>query len=340
MYVIWLADSTSPHVERWQEPLQALGIEIKVYSLVRRRPRILYFYDLISIVVKMRKEPSTIIHAHFASSYGVLSSFLPSRFRRVVSVWGSDILVTPKINCLYRSLVKRALVVADVRIANSEYLAKEASKVADLPYETIPFGLNLDEFPFVSHSYMPTNDEPFVIGIVKRLHKVAGVDLLLKAFASAVGRVESINLRLLIVGTGPEEENLKSLARELGIADSVSWKGWCGPSEVSEMFGQMHLAVFPSRVEGLGVSVIEAMASGAPVLVAEQGGLVELVGDNEQRGSLFELNSLVFSDTLIRCVLDYEPLLIKARLARDYVEQRFDIRKNAVQLADLYKDLN
>jgi len=337
--VIWLADVGSPHVVRWSEALYEQGISIKFYSLHKRRPRFFYLYDLIHILAELRKEPNTIVHAHFVSSYGVIASFLPLRFPKIISVWGSDVLVTAKMNWLYILLVRRALNKANIRIANSEYLASEASKIADLTYETISFGLPLENFPFRLHDFALKDKKPFVLGVAKRLHNVAGIDLLLEAFAKLKLELADIELKLMIAGSGPEEFRLKSLSRKLGIENSVRWMGWCGSEEISELYRGAHLAVFPSRTEGLGVAVIEAMACGVPVLGATEGGLVELIGEEQTRGLLFETDQETLISQIKYSIFNYEALVVKAKSAREHVEREYDIRSNASELIDIYKKL-
>jgi len=332
MQVIWLADSRSPHVERWRNELETLGIEIKIVSLLKKRPRVLYLRDLIRVWFQIRREPATVIHAHFLSSYGVIASFLPSRFPKIVSIWGSDILLTPHKNLLYRWLTKRALAKADVRVTNSDYLEQAAMNLLKADYESIPFGLRLDKFSYVLPEFNLTGKQTFVIGVTKRLHKVAGIDKLLIEFASAVERLANINIELIVVGDGPETANLKNLCKELKITEKVKWTGWLSSKEVSAQYKKMHLAAFPSRVEGLGVAAIEAMASGVPVLGAKQGGLVELLGVDQQRGSLFNSNEGSLSSHIVDVVINYDAALLKAEVAREFVEAKFDLTKNVTQL--------
>ena len=336
MKIIWLADSESPHIQRWLAALENHSVEVTLYTFTKRRPRFLYFLDFLSIFFKLRKEQNAIVHAHFVSSYGVIASILPSRFRRIVSIWGSDVLVTPELNWAYRCLVRHALVKAEVRVTNSQYLAQKASEIADLPYLNIPFGLDLTKFTYSQRDYSPADQQPFVIGVVKRLHLVAGIDILLSAFACLVKRLYSSNLELVIVGAGPEEANLRELSVDLGIQDLITWEGWCGPEKVAEIYKRLNLVVFPSRVEGLGVSALEAMASGVPVLAARQGGLIELIGEDEQRGLFIELDPEKLAEQLLTSITNYRYLKDKAGNARSYIEQNYDISVNVVQLVDLY----
>ena len=92
-----------------------------------------------------------------------------------------------------------------------------------------------------------------------------------------------LETRLTIVGDGPEREKLKALTDTLELADSVHLVPY-SDERVESGHRAAGLFVQPSRTEGLGSAVLDAMACGLPVLASPVGGLVELVG--EGRGSL------------------------------------------------------
>ena len=341
MDVIWLADEGSPHTQRWLAAVQKQGVNVSVFSIRKRRPRILYLIDWVVIYLRLRQRKACIVHAHFVSSYGVISSFLSSRFLKIVSIWGSDILLTPHKNRIYFAVIKRALEKADIRIANSAYLAEAAKNVADQPYLTIPFGLDIEQFPFHLKKYVRLDKKPFSITIVKRLHHVAGVDLLIKAFSEviALASMQDLDLRLNIVGAGEEEAALRTLSDKLGLASSIVWHGWLSSSQVMKVYESTHLAVYPSRVEGLGVSVLESMACGTPVLATRQGGIVELIGENEERGCLVHQGKSALVESIAQSILNYDELVEKTKLARLFIEQKYDISKNAAELVEVYTRL-
>ena len=287
----------------------------------------------------LRKEHNAIIHAHFVSSYGVALSVLPERFDKVVSIWGSDILLTPKINKFYYLLVKHALKKSHYQIANSDYLATRAREIVDLPYTTIPFGIDLNKFTFAKKNFNEKNKTTFQIFVAKRLHSVAGIDILLIALAKVFKSLSDINIKLTIAGSGPEELKLKRLSQRLGISEYIEWLGWCSPIEIQTILEKTHITIFPSRVEGLGVSIIEAMASGVPVLASRAGGLLELIGSDQQRGTFFELSSNALAIEIERAIINYDLISSKAIVARDYIESNYDIDKNADQLLALYKQI-
>lgn len=103
---------------------------------------------------------------------------------------------------------------------------------------------------------------------------------LLEAFAAYVREVEHNPWHLVIVGDGPSRTELESVARGLGIADKVMFKGPVGYPELPGIYGLAKAFVHASTTEQWGLVVNEAMAAGLPVLVSERCGCVsELVKD-------------------------------------------------------------
>jgi glycosyltransferase involved in cell wall biosynthesis len=98
-----------------------------------------------------------------------------------------------------------------------------------------------------------------------------GVDTFLQALAQTPEAV-----RALIVGSGPSETDLRSLAIKLGIADRVEWRGYVDHLAMPETYAEMDLLVVPSRttdqaLEQFGRVVIEALACGVPVCSSDSG---------------------------------------------------------------------
>ncbi len=106
-------------------------------------------------------------------------------------------------------------------------------------------------------------DAPYIVA-VGRLDRQKGFDVLLRAFAASAYRSTH---ELMILGTGREEAALRSLATELGIADRLRLPGW--HDNPWSVMRRAQLFVLPSRWEGFGNVVIEAMASRVPVIVSD-----------------------------------------------------------------------
>jgi sugar transferase (PEP-CTERM/EpsH1 system associated) len=126
-----------------------------------------------------------------------------------------------------------------------------------------------------------------VVGTVGRLQPVKDQQALLRAFAELVGEggPGAASARLLMVGNGPLREALEKQAQALGIAHLTTFAG--DRTDVAQLLQCMHVFVLPSLAEGISNTVLEAMATGLPVLATRVGGNVELVQDNGN-GALFE----------------------------------------------------
>ena len=150
----------------------------------------------------------------------------------------------------------------------------------------------------------PGPDAPVRFVFLGRLVPYKSPDLALHAFARArAGR----DMRLEILGDGPMRAELEDLAAQLGVADSVDFRGWLTKAEVSERLRASDVFVFPSLREPGGIVVLEAMATGIPCIVADWGGPGEYV--TEGTGVRIDVSSPGrFLDELTEAML---------RLARD-----------------------
>jgi glycosyltransferase involved in cell wall biosynthesis len=115
----------------------------------------------------------------------------------------------------------------------------------------------------------------FWFGSVGRLVAVKGHDVLLRAFAPLAGELPQAGLAL--IGAGPEEDSLRRLTHELDIAEQVAFCGW--RSDAPALLAAFDACVFPSRQEGFGLAIAEAMAAGRPVIATAVGGVPAVVGD-------------------------------------------------------------
>jgi glycosyltransferase involved in cell wall biosynthesis len=85
------------------------------------------------------------------------------------------------------------------------------------------------------------------------------------------------DLRLTLIGDGPERPALEARAESIGLKDRITFKGYQNQSEVAKALSRTDLLVLPSFAEGVPVVLMEAMASGKPVVATQVGGVSELV---------------------------------------------------------------
>lgn len=216
------------------------------------------------------------VNAHYATSYGVAMA-LSGVKGYALSVWGSDIYDFPRRSALHRSLLQFALKKAGTLFSTSRAMAEEAGKYTSRRFEITPFGVDMELF---NSDKRTRNDSLFVIGIVKALMPIYGIDYLLRAAKILADNHPEMNLQVRIAGDGPQEAELKALTVELGLEDIVEFRGRITQEECASFWADADAAVIPSvRYESFGVGAVEAQACGTPVIVSDVSGLVETAGE-------------------------------------------------------------
>ncbi len=167
----------------------------------------------------------------------------------------------------------------------------------------------------------PKPEEKLVL-FVGRLVYEKGFQLALDALPGVVERVE--NVRFLVAGSGTHEDELKAQAERLGLSAHGSFLGWIGDDVLHSLYRIADLCVVPSIYEPFGLVALEAMASGCPCIVADTGGLREVVPVGERVGLRFNGGDAEHLGVMIERLLVDEPL--RERLVTEASEHvlRFD----------------
>lgn len=183
-------------------------------------------------------------------------------------------------------------------------------------------------------------DGATVLGFVGSFYAYEGLDLLLDAFPRLIAlRPE---LRVLLIGGGPQEANLRAQAARLGVADKVIFTGRVPHSEVSRYYDQIDLLVYPRHSMRLTELVtplkpLEAMAQGRIFAASDVGGHKELIGDGET-GRLFAAGSVEALVTTVTDMLDHRDNWPRMRAAgRQFVEQVRNWKTSVAGYLDPYE---
>lgn len=259
--------------------------------------------------------------------------FIPALLRR--GRYAGRIVFVDHNGTLPRTPLNRALAwagrasrtwAADVDVAVSDFvLARMETGRHAKRLVRIYNGLDLDRF-HPAPERPAAAGEVLRVGVGARLVPGKGVDDLIRAM-ERLGR--STPFRLRVAGDGPERPRLTALAAKIGVADFVEFCGY--QPDMAEFWRGTDLAVVPTStlVESFGVSAVEAMACGIPVIGAGRGGLLEVVVDG-LTGRLFPAGDV---DRLAQALNDYALDLDAIRrhgiAARSRCEAEFDIRKTA-----------
>jgi glycosyltransferase involved in cell wall biosynthesis len=168
-------------------------------------------------------------------------------------------------------------------------------------------------------------DEPMLL-CVARLHRRKGVDVLLHA-------LPEVEARLWIAGDGPERAALESLAAELGVSERVCFLGT--RDDTADLLAACDVFVLPSRLEGLGVATLEAMAASRPVVASDVGGIADAVVAGRTGLLVPPEDAHALADALRRVLGDAELRLMLGRAGPGRVAEGF----LASQMVEAYEAL-
>lgn len=300
MKILMFAPSRSIHTHKWATYLKSHGIEIVVatfqnhysednaqevrtISLPKKLPgKLSYLPAIFDLRKVLQEEKPDLLHAHYASSYGFIASWLDFH-PTIVSVWGSDIYEFPKRNALSKYIVKKSLQRADVICSTSHAMAEEAAKYTSKPLEITPFGVDTKLFCPAE----PIPKKIFRIGIAKGLKQIYGYHELLQGFS--IFSQKHPQTELWIIGDGEERPRYEQIANQLGIQHKVKFLGHRANTEIPKLLHQLDVFILPSHQDSFGVAALEAQACGVPVIVNRVGGLPEVVREQET-GWIMESN--------------------------------------------------
>jgi len=179
-------------------------------------------------------------------------------------------------------------------------------------------------------------DERLIV-LVGRLVYEKGFQLALEALPGLIERLGDV--RFLVAGSGTHEQELRDQASELGLDPHGTFLGWIGDDVLHSLYRIADLCVVPSLYEPFGLVALEAMASGCPCIVADTGGLCEIVPEDERVGLRFNGGDAEHLEAMVERLLTDDPL--RERLVAEASEHvlRFDWADVARQTAAIYDEL-
>ena len=261
-----------------------------------------------SILRRVVKQHDGAVHAHLPRAE-LISAAATKGIGLVVSRHNAEPFFpgAPRVASIFlsRYVERRSKKVIAISKAVSEYLlqSREIKNVSKL--KVIYYGYDTD--------FMETNENAtrsihsqFTVGTVARLVPQKDFPTLLKAFQSFLTKFP--DSRLLIVGTGILEKELMKLSDQLGINNHVTWYG--KTNDVKSLIQQMDLFVLPSKYEGFGLVLLEAIQAGTPVIAARNSAIPEVLGIDSE--GLFTTGK---SDELFQKLVKFHDSSLRENLA-------------------------
>lgn len=371
--ILMLSDGSSVHTKKWINALLQKDFIIHLFSLTSldekdyiKKAGDNFFFTEFPLNIKksgkadllklkyLRALPALkrtvcafkpdILHAHFASSYGLLGALIGFH-PYIVSVWGYDVFTFPEKSFVHRLMLKYNLSRADKVLSTSQVMKKRTENYTEKEIIVTPFGVDLSIFiekKNISKTKLtPFSDSDIVIGTVKLLEKKYGIDYLIRAFKLLRNKYPNMQLKLLIVGDGSAKKELINLCHALRLDEYVYFTGMVNHQHIPDYINLIDiyaaLSIYDS--ESFGVAVVEAAACSKPVVVSDAGGLPEVV-ENNISGFVVPRKDEVSAAEAIEKLLT-NPALINTmgQAGRERVQRLYDWKKNVEQMAEIYDNI-
>jgi glycosyltransferase involved in cell wall biosynthesis len=223
-------------------------------------------------------------------------------------------------------------------IAVSRAIRERIVNVAGLPQNRIRVihnGLDLTRAPrpaFVDNATLGRSWRCPVIGTLGHLSQKQGQRVFLQAVKILIEK--GLDAEFVVLGDGPDRTALRNLADELQVTRRVTFT----PHTVSGQLGQLDILVEPSLQEGLGMSVMQAMATGVPVVATGVGGLYDLIEDGVTGVMVPASDPEALAEAIWRLLNNSSERLELAKQARERIERDFSAELVAGKLLEYYKE--
>ena len=286
------------------------------------------------------KQPIDVIHAHSALPCGHAAMLLNKELRipYVVSVHGLDVFSTTQVSGRAGQWCRRISqhVYGSSRrvICVSERVREQVIGGMGRSCRTSVVYNGVDTEMFVSAEAAPASSS--LILSVGNLIPIKGHEVLLRAVAALVR--EFPDLRLELIGEGPERSRLQVLAAKLEISERVLFRGRQPRQEVAAAMRRCTLFALPSRYEALGCVYLEAMSTGKPVIGCRGQGIAEII-QHGSNGFLVGPDNEKELTLAIAMLLKDEPRRQNlGRAARDTILDRLTLADQGESLARIYRE--
>ena len=226
----------------------------------------------------VRRARYDVIHVHWPVPHALFGAAAQavSRAPMVTTYYGAELRLAAR-STLFTRVLRMGAARSVRNVAISRHTAADLAQLTGAKADVIPYSIAFTPHP---HSTRRAGG-PFTVLFVGRLVERKGVRVLLEAWA----RAALPNARLVIIGDGPDRTALEARAEALGLGGSVEFRGRASDAELETAYSTADLFVLPAVLdsrgdtEGLGVVLLEAMASHVPVLASAAGGITDVVVD-------------------------------------------------------------
>ncbi len=358
MKICFIAAANSVHSVRWINYFAQQGHEvhwisvcpwtfsvderITKYALARAFP---FAFPAVAGKVRclIKEIAPDILHSHYAGVNGLLGT-LSGFHPHLVTAWGSDVLLA-RASIVKRPLLKFILHRADLITCDAEHMrhAMEKLGLSSEKIERINFGIETDKFfrqdsdRKVREKY-DLGDDPSVISL-RNLEPIYDVETLMRAIPEILKNIPKA--KFIIAGTGSQEQFLKSLASQLGVAGSIRFMGRYNHDILAKYLNAAHVYVSTSLSDaGISASTAEAMACELPVVITDSGEN-SLWVRNGENGFLVPVKEPdILAEKIVRLLKEEELRRQLGSLGRKIIQENNDYYNEMAKMGALYQQLS
>ncbi len=312
-------------------------------KFVERRPPLIYRGEYQRLVSILARRGADMMHIYFGHTGVHLLPFVRGWNKPcVVSFHGADVAIKQDVEN-YPEKLRILFDSVPVVLARSQSLADRLVTFGCAP-EKIRInrtGIPLKEFPYVQRE-LP-RDGQWQIAQACRLIDKKGVGSAIRAFAIFAEKFPKAEF--FIAGKGPLQPELQALAQRLGVASKVHFGGFLSQPDLKALYGRAHIFIHPSETprdenqEGVPNSILEAMATGLPIIATRHGGIPEAVTENLNGFLSDERDTRSLGRSMIALANSRELYLRFSLAARMAVAENFDQETSIRDLERVYEEV-
>ncbi|MCK8481408.1 N-acetyl-alpha-D-glucosaminyl L-malate synthase BshA [Psychroserpens algicola] len=316
-------------------------VNVPEYPLFLYQPYELALSSKLVDMVKLHK--IEVLHVHYAIPHAYAAYMAKKMLQEegvyvpiVTTLHGTDITLVGS-HPFYKPAVTFSINKSDAVTSVSQSLKEDTLRLFDIKKEinVVPNFIDLTKhepnFTDCQRAMMATDNEK-IITHISNFRKVKQIPDVIKIFNTIQKKIPA---KLMMVGEGPEREPAERLCEKLGISDKVVFFG--NSNEIDKILCFSDLFLLPSLTESFGLSALEAMASGVPVISSNTGGIPE-VNEHGFSGYLSEINDVDDMSKNAIYILSDDQRLAAFKSNAKAVAQKFGIHKIVPQYEAIYED--
>lgn len=308
------------------------GVEFLPYKFSRKNPAIIVL-AILSIARIIKRKHIEILHCQDAMSC-ILCCYAKKYLGCTARIIWHDRGIGFK---SYITMSKKYSPLIDVIVCNSHFertlllMNRSDPKKIRVIYNAIEKQVPTMEKSKIRKE-LGMGETDYIVGMVGRISYEKNLQTMVVAVSEALGTIE--NLKLLIVGDGPEREKVEHLAEKLGISDKVVFTGF--RRDIANMMHAMDVFVIPSLYESFGNVTVEAMYSKTPVITSRSGGIPEVIQNGVNGLTATAGNVKEWRDAIIYSANNTEHMKALAERAYLDAEDRYGFEKFYNLMTNVY----